>query len=231
MTDGWNARSEPEVASPNPDGAVPVRAPADPAAPDSRQGLRSRIRAARRARSEDPAVVARDAASFARSLTPLLTGVERVVGYAALPGEPDLDVVLDAALDRGTEVLLPVVLGPGALALSPLTGPMAALPRTGAFGIREPSGPRLPLEVLTTAEAPRTLVLVPGLAFSPGGGRLGNGGGFYDRAFGPSGSVPLRGRIPTVGVCFRGEVTEAVPIAPWDLVVDRVVTEVGALEA
>ena len=62
------------------------------------------------------------------------------------------------------------------------------------------------------------LVLVPGLAFSKGGHRLGRGGGFYDRL--------LAGRLKNVaklGVCFEPQLIDEIPHEPHDALVDLVI--------
>ena len=80
----------------------------------------------------------------------------------------------------------------------------------GYRGIMEPS-----------ADAPAAesvdLVIVPGMAFDAQGGRLGRGGGFYDRLL-PSLACPK------VGVCRTGQLVEEVPLQPWDQKVDIVIT-------
>jgi len=65
-------------------------------------------------------------------------------------------------------------------------------------------------------------ILVPGLCFDRDGGRLGRGGGFYDRYLGgiAAGSTPL-----LIGVCFDLQVVERVPMEAHDRRVARVVTE------
>jgi hypothetical protein len=66
------------------------------------------------------------------------------------------------------------------------------------------------------------VVIVPGLAFTAGGHRLGQGGGWYDRF--------LAGSAPTardVGVCFREQSSTSFPTEPHDVVVDCVVTDDG----
>ncbi len=64
------------------------------------------------------------------------------------------------------------------------------------------------------------LILVPGLAFTADGMRLGRGGGYYDR---------LLERLPphtrTIGVCFATQLVAALPTEPHDRRVQRVVTE------
>ena len=67
-------------------------------------------------------------------------------------------------------------------------------------------------------------MLVPGLAFDGSGGRLGYGGGFYDRFLD---ACPA----PRVALAFALQVVQAVPREAHDLLVDRIVTEQGVIEA
>ncbi len=72
------------------------------------------------------------------------------------------------------------------------------------------------LELLETPD----LILVPGLAFSRTGHRLGRGNGFYDRL--------LVGRAASafkLGVCFSFQRLETVPTETHDVVMDRVMTD------
>lgn len=64
------------------------------------------------------------------------------------------------------------------------------------------------------------LVLVPGVAFTADGWRLGQGGGWYDR-FLPM----LRPEAVTVGVAFAAQVVDALPVEPHDVPVDHLVTD------
>lgn len=66
------------------------------------------------------------------------------------------------------------------------------------------------------------LFLVPGLAFSPDGRRLGRGGGYYDRLL-----AKRSRRSVAQGVCFSIQLVEALPIEAHDQHVDAVITERG----
>jgi len=61
------------------------------------------------------------------------------------------------------------------------------------------------------------LLLVPGLAFTLGGGRLGRGGGYYDRVL----AAPGFGAV-TVGVCFEFQILEILPLEAHDILVRHV---------
>ena len=87
----------------------------------------------------------------------------------------------------------------------------------GTWGIPEPAPDRCrPVEPVEI-----DFVLVPGLVFDPGGGRIGYGAGYYDRLLGAwPPPVP-----PLVAAAFELQVVPAVPVLPTDRRVDLVVTE------
>ena len=66
------------------------------------------------------------------------------------------------------------------------------------------------------------VVIVPGLAFTADGERLGQGGGWSDR-FLPQ----LRAGCTTVGVGFQAQLVESLPTEPHDVTLSIVVTDVG----
>ena len=68
------------------------------------------------------------------------------------------------------------------------------------------------------------LLIVPLLAFDRNGGRLGYGGGFYDRTL-----EGLRAKRPTlaVGYAYSAQEVETVPLEPTDQLLDAIVTDEG----
>jgi 5-formyltetrahydrofolate cyclo-ligase len=89
------------------------------------------------------------------------------------PGGADLPDVLMDALPPGGRLLLPVLLDDGDLDWAVYSGTLVPGPR----GLLEPDGPRLGVDAIREA----SLVVVPALAISAAGVRLGRGGGSYDR--------------------------------------------------
>lgn len=81
----------------------------------------------------------------------------------------------------------------------------------GPLGNLEPEG--------SEPAPPPDLILVPGLAFSSDGHRLGRGRGYYDRW------LENRGRVAAVGLCFDCQIMPRIPCEPHDAMVDCVVTE------
>lgn len=84
--------------------------------------------------------------------------------------------------------------------------------RKGRFGIQEPAVP-----VFAAADEV-DLIIVPGVAFDLAGGRVGRGGGFYDRL------LPQY-RAMRIGICFDFQCLENVPVDQHDVRIDRLVTE------
>ena len=82
----------------------------------------------------------------------------------------------------------------------------------GAFGILEP--------LSTTPVEPSEIdvMVVPGVAFTQGGERLGRGKGFYDKYLSRKGF-----RAHTIGICYPCQVVEHLPVEPHDKVLDKVV--------
>ena len=66
------------------------------------------------------------------------------------------------------------------------------------------------------------LILVPGLAFSQDKHRLGRGGGFFDRLLAGRGEKAYK-----LAICFSFQVLEIVPVEGHDIVMDKVVTDLG----
>jgi 5-formyltetrahydrofolate cyclo-ligase len=63
------------------------------------------------------------------------------------------------------------------------------------------------------------VILVPGVAFTREGHRLGRGGGFYDRLL-----AALPARTRRIGVCYEAQLLDALPTEPHDQRVDAVIT-------
>lgn len=139
-----------------------------------------------------------------------------VAAYVALGTEPGTAELLERLYAGGTRVLLPVLLGDDDLDWGAYAGADALV--AGRRGLREPGGPRLGVGAVAGAE----VVLVPGLAVSSEGYRLGRGGGSYDRAL---------ARVPasalTMVVLYPDEVGVAVPREEHDRPVDAALTPGG----
>ena len=66
------------------------------------------------------------------------------------------------------------------------------------------------------------LVVVPLLAFDRQGRRLGQGGGYYDRALQ---ALKARGQVYVLGLAYSGQETANLPHEPHDQALDAILTE------
>lgn len=64
------------------------------------------------------------------------------------------------------------------------------------------------------------LAIVPGVAFDPKGGRVGYGGGFYDRFF-----SNLQVKIKKIALAYEFQILDRVPIEEHDISIDAIITE------
>lgn len=167
----------------------------------------------------DPATQAGESRAICTALQRLLVPSRRVLLYAPLPGEVDIWPIFDWLLEHGIEPALPQV-----------DWERETMAAASYDGVREaliPTGPGLvqPADHAEIFEpASLDVVVAPGLAFDASGGRLGRGGGYYDRFLA---GIPERVRI--IGVGFDAQVVDAVPREPHDRVMDVVVTGRGVI--
>ena len=82
------------------------------------------------------------------------------------------------------------------------------------FGIREP--------VHFTVELPKNIdvVIAPGLAFDPSGGRIGFGGGYYDKLF-----AELPKSCLLIGIAYNFQILDSLNQDFWDKKVQKIMTE------
>lgn len=165
----------------------------------------------RRARAERIAAHVVESDEFARA--------PEVIGFVALPDEPDVSAVLRRAGELGKRVALPRIEGEGVMSFRWVGTLDDLVP--GPWGLLEPPASAERVE----SPDPGALLLVPGVAFDPGGHRLGRGKGYYDRALAADGWS----EVVALGVCFAAQIVERVPRADHDRPVRMIVTEAGVL--
>jgi 5-formyltetrahydrofolate cyclo-ligase len=176
--------------------------------------LRGSLLAARRARGADERLIAGRA--NAAHLQGFLHQPSSIGGYLPLPTEPlDRQLLDDLAVTH--RVLVPVMTGNAPLDWCGYPGPA----RRGAFGIDEPTGPRLGEATVADID----ILLVPALAVDQQGHRLGRGGGHYDRTLALR--AQLRGSERAgllIAVLYDEEFLDVVPVDYFDQPVSAIVT-------
>lgn len=144
---------------------------------------------------------------------PQVGGAGTVAAYYSVGSEPSTRSLVYALWKRGHYVVLPVLLDDGDLDWASYEGPDSMVP--GPRGLLQPSEARRGADTVARAD----VVLVPALAVSQEGVRLGRGGGSYDRALKRVGE-----QVPTIALLYDGELLPAVPSAPHDQPVRAVAT-------
>jgi len=131
-----------------------------------------------------------------------------IYGYLSYNQEVRTEGILRQALLDGKRVAVPKIFGDEMrfVYISDLkqVGP-------GYKGIPEPIADE-PL-----AEEPYALVLMPGIAFTRNGGRIGYGGGFYDRF------LSKETGHKTVALCYNFQILDTLPTEKFDIPVDKVI--------
>ena len=173
------------------------------------------MRARRRAVDPETARRAGRAASEHLVATAEYRRCRRIVAYAELADELPVGAVVEQARADGKGVLWPRLGPEDVLEFAPCERVEDLV--AGRYGVRE-----APRATPAATLGPDVLLLVPGLAFDAGGGRLGRGGGAWDRAL-----AEARGAI-AFGVGYEFQVVNAVPREAHDRAVDALLTERGA---
>lgn len=128
--------------------------------------------------------------------------------FASLPDEPDL---VELMIAPNKTFAFPCIVEDALVWRRAITQDDFRLLQPGIRHLREPQGgPVIP-------EAQIQLLLVPGLAFTKQGFRLGRGGGFYDRALQHFPRSTIR-----AGVCFQFQILDSLPVERHDQPVDFV---------
>lgn len=179
--------------------------------------LRARMKAVRAAFTEIERDAARD--GLTRHADRLAQDHAIIAGFFPLAGELDPRPLLTALRERGVEIALPRMQGKDQ-PLSFRKWEEGAALTEGAFGVMEPG-----------ADAPLLtpdLILAPLLAADRQGGRLGYGGGFYDRTIA---HLKAEGRaLRVIGLAYPSQLVEKVPDDAQDQRLDGILTPAEWIE-
>ncbi len=137
--------------------------------------------------------------------------------YASFRSEVETFELIDRLIELGKRVAVPLTLcqQKDMLAVEIEKRERDLVP--GYCGILEPSLARVATHSVVRNEI--DAVLVPGSVFDRCGGRLGYGGGYYDRFLA---SIPSASRI---GLAFDLQLIERVPLQKHDQLMDWTITE------
>lgn len=173
--------------------------------------LRARMRATRDAFARGRPPIAPVAALIDR-FTPGVT----VACYFAVGGEADPSAIARAAARRGCVIALPHVTV-RAEPMRFLAWETEAALVGGPYGLSQPAD--------TCADLRPDIILTPLVAFDAALNRLGQGAGYYDRAFA---AFPDAWRV---GVAWSVQQVAALPLETWDVPLHAILTESGWIAA
>lgn len=181
----------------------------------NKQALRRTLREARQSLSQKQQTVAADQLVSVLNQQQVFPAPERVALYLAQDGEIDLMPYINYCWRHGIEVYLPVLHVFDSTLWFARYEPDSTL-TNNRFAIPEP----LAGEAIHPWEL--NWVLVPLVGFDNQGGRLGMGGGFYDRTFADRESWP---RCPTmIGVAHECQKVDHIPRESWDIELNGIVS-------
>ena len=135
-----------------------------------------------------------------------------IMAYASTPEELQLAELFAACFDDGKILAIPFIVGKGEMRAVEV--PNFDALEVGVFGIQTVK--RELRKFIDPAQI--DCVIVPGAAFDVHGGRLGLGGGYYDRF------LPLALNAIKVALAYDFQLVDALPIENHDAKVDTVLT-------
>lgn len=135
-----------------------------------------------------------------------------IMAYASTPDELQLNELFAACLAEGKTLAIPLIVGKGVMQA-------VKVPSLDALEVGE-------FNILTVKRELRKIidpaqidcVIVPGLAFDVSGGRLGMGGGYYDRF------LPLAVNAVKIALAYDFQLVDSLPLESHDSKVDFVLT-------
>ena len=169
--------------------------------------LRAQIRQMKRAMTEEQIEQASAKLGQLFVQTSQYKNAKTIYGYLPYNQEVRTVPMLEQAIRDGKRVAVPKVYGDD---MKFIYMDDLSQVELGYAGIPEPvaDGP--------VADDPTALVLMPGMAFTEKGDRMGYGGGFYDKF------LASQPEHPTVALCYAFQMVESLPTEEYDIPVDCV---------
>lgn len=139
---------------------------------------------------------------------PNLLASEHILFYHPTQNEVDLLPLGEDLIKKGKTIYFPVT-EQDKLMFYSVTDLEAF--KMGYFGIMEPT------ERKKTFTHSRGVALVPGVAFTKDGRRIGFGKGYYDRF------LAKHTLLYKIGICYENQIADEIEVEPWDVNMDEVI--------
>ena len=172
-----------------------------------KKALRRAIRERKRAMTEAEIVLRSEKLGVLFCSSEAYKNTKTLYGYLPYNQEVRTVPILERALRDGKRVAVPKIYGDTMKFL--YLDDLSKVEKND-MGIPEPIADE------PVAEDKTALVLMPGLAFTKSGDRMGYGGGFYDRF------LAEEPNHPTVALCYEFQIVDSLPTEEYDIPVDMV---------
>ncbi len=184
----------------------------------SKEAFRSRLRLKRRRLSFKSRLAKSASISKRLQESKLFQAAQHIHLYLENQEEVSTQSLFQEAFLLNKKVAVPVIDAHNKMFFSALNHLDASELEKTSFGIRQPKS-----ALQKRVEADEIdLWIIPGIAFDLRGGRLGYGGGYYDRALALTSS-------PIIGLAFDCQVVDQLPINKHDVSVDQIFTETNTI--
>lgn len=180
-----------------------------------KQAMRRRLLAARKAHHAQHAAQAADA--LLAQLPHLdIPPTHHIALYLPMGSEIDVLPLLERLHESGHRLCLPVCLADN----------QPVLFRAYAPGDRlQPDAMNIDAPIETAEEIQPDIIMLPLLGFDRQGGRLGRGGGYYDRTLA---AIRAQRTVRAWGIAYDMQMVDKCPVEPHDQTLDAVLTDKAA---
>ena len=172
-----------------------------------KKALRREIREKKRAMTEEEIIFRSEKLGQLFAQSEAYRNAKTVYGYLPYNQEVRTVPMLEQALREGKRVAVPKIYGDTMKFL--YLDDLSRVEKND-MGIPEP------IADTPVADDKTALVLMPGLAFTKRGDRMGYGGGFYDRFLADEPDHP------TLALCYDFQMVDSLPTEEYDIPVDTV---------
>lgn len=199
----------------------------------SKQALRNLLKERINAFSEDHTAVQNACIQAAKLLasSEIFTNSDTILIYASTENEINTMLIIDLAVKKNKRIAIPRTNKTDCtMFFHYLDGrvPFKEQVQKGAFGILEPLS-ELPVVNISNIHK-NLIIIVPGIAFTKSGIRLGHGKGYYDRFIGnlPTSQgtdcIAPSTRITTIGFCYDFQIVSNIPSEAHDVSMNYILT-------
>lgn len=182
----------------------------------NKQVIRKRLLAKRRLLSQQ--VILKNSKRIANTLINFgkYQQSEKIMLYIATKSEVQTQEIIQSAQKDNKKIYIPLIIQENYNIAPSLVDDFKKELALGNLGIFQPKKEFYRL----VSPAILDLVIVPGVAFTPEGYRLGRGGGYYDRFL-----SQLKGHTYLIALAFEMQMIEKIPAEENDIPVDCIITE------